>query len=42
MKLYQIITSDSLVINVQASSIKALRSYLNDENIKPIIITIVG
>ena len=42
MKLYQIITSDSLVLNVQASSIKSLREYLNDESIKPIIITVIG
>lgn len=42
MKLYQVISQDSLVFNIQASSIKALRSYLNDEDIKPIIITIIG
>ena len=42
MKLYQVITADSLVINFKASSLTALHKQLIDENIKPIIITIVG
>ena len=42
MKLFQVITTDSLVLNIQASSIRSLREYLNEENIKPIIITVIG
>ncbi len=42
MKLFQVITTDSLVLNIQASSMRSLREYLNEENIKPIIITVIG
>lgn len=42
MKLFQIITTDSLVINLKASSLTALREQLIDEDIKPLIITIIG
>lgn len=42
MKLFQIITTDSLVLNIQASSMRSLREYLNKEGIKPIIITVIG
>ncbi|WP_264673362.1 hypothetical protein [Moraxella bovoculi] len=42
MKLYQIITTESIVLNVRASSIKSLREYLVDENIHPIIISVIA
>ncbi|STY87083.1 Uncharacterised protein [Moraxella ovis] len=42
MKLYQIITTESIVLNVRSFSIKSLREYLVDENIHPVIITVIS
>lgn len=42
MKLYQIITTESIVLNVKATSLKSLREYLVDEGIHPVIITVIA